>query len=207
MKILPRNKKRLEILKGIINKYQNSDSEVYLQQILERIDNLILVTIVKERKWRPYLKDVPYKDLYHYGIIGAITGIKSIPKQEEIRYIPARVVAYIKAQLRKSYKHHLREVTNLMDDDENNPIIPVRTAQDHQEQSIIEARDVKHTIDNLYRNGKVSDFDMWIINRRFYDGLKFREIAALLTIPLPTAWHKYSNTLTKIRGLFGELEE
>ena len=86
---------RLQFVRNLIYRYQEtSDPEVF-KQILKRVDDLVLSTVFKLRRRWKYLKTLKTGDLYQTGIVGLYDAINTFRTDETENDVPARIIAYI----------------------------------------------------------------------------------------------------------------
>jgi len=109
---------RNKILIDLVAKYQEERDPVIFSKILEKTDKLLLHIIYKcIRKW-PYLRQEDMQDLYQTAIIGlykATSGISVYKRKEEKKelkdkWIVARIVGYVKAEIRQTYSNYNRRI-------------------------------------------------------------------------------------------------
>lgn len=90
--------------------YQSDPRDDLFSLLLIRFDDLLLKTIHKVLRYMKHLHGEPMQELYHTAIIGLSKSMLSMKPDQELRYIPARVVAYVKEELKNTYRYKLREV-------------------------------------------------------------------------------------------------
>ena len=93
----------LEECLELVARYQRTDNRRVFLLLLAKFDLLILSVIHRMRKRHRCLRREEMQALYHVGIIGFAAALKKLPEDEEPRKIPAWIVAYVKAELRRDY--------------------------------------------------------------------------------------------------------
>ena len=77
-------------------------SQVIFEQVLRRTDNLLLKTVHKQIRIKPYMQDEEMRDLYHTAIIGLGRAMKTAKKETPGKMI-ARIIAYVRAELLRQF--------------------------------------------------------------------------------------------------------
>lgn len=79
------------------------DSSIFLE-ILLKVDNLLLYTIYKARKSKPYLRKVELQDLYQDAIVGTYKALLKFRKEEPGSKLIYKITRYITNEIAKHYK-------------------------------------------------------------------------------------------------------
>ncbi len=92
-----------EILAGLFEEYRQNRDAVSFAKILKRVDLLLLKTIHRYTSYQPHLAKVSFWDLYQTSIVGLGRAILSGKSTEAPEKTTARIVSYVKGELKKTY--------------------------------------------------------------------------------------------------------
>lgn len=94
---------RATVLRRLVTEYQQSKSGAIFEMIIMRSDDLLLATIYKQMRARPYLRHIDMRDLYHSAIVSLNKAILSVKKDESGFRVISRIYAYVKAGLIRDF--------------------------------------------------------------------------------------------------------
>lgn len=94
---------RHEILAGLFEEYRQNRDGISFAKILKRVDLLLLRTIHRYTAYRPHLEKVSFWDLYQTSVVGLGRAILSGKPTEAPEKTTARIVSYVKGELKKTY--------------------------------------------------------------------------------------------------------
>jgi len=198
---------RLEKLK-IVSKYMKIYKETRNNKdfinILKIVDKLILYLIIRLRRKYSFLNNVESKDLYQIGILGLHYAIISMPDNELPSMIPARIKAYIYAQLRKVYFNKDREISVADVKDFNIGRSGDKYIQKilDQEKEVINRMMFRLEYYNYLKTGEITEEEDKIVNLRFIHEADILKIADELNISPRWAYEKIKRVQAKLRKLF-----
>ncbi len=92
------------VLRRLVAEYQETHSRSSFEGILKRVDDLIIFVVHGLQRKYLHLRKVGFEDLYQTAIIGVIEAVLTV-KDESGQKIPVRIIAYIKAAIRRTFKY------------------------------------------------------------------------------------------------------
>lgn len=81
----------------------NKDPSTFLK-ILKKVDRLLLYTIHKDRKGKPYLKKVELQDLYQTAVIGLYKALLKVKEDEPGSKLVYKITRYVGNEIAKNFK-------------------------------------------------------------------------------------------------------
>ena len=93
-----------EVLPKLVKEYQETGSKKAFEGILKRVDNLIISSLNKYDRYFPYLQRVDFDSKYQTALVGLGKALVSTRPEEDGGKITARILAYIKSELKQSIK-------------------------------------------------------------------------------------------------------
>jgi len=97
-----------EVIKRLALEYQATRNPIYYHQIVKRVDYLLLQYIKRLPRQYKFLRKIPLQDRYHAAIIGVHEAITTTTAEEEPYRIIDRILAYVKAALRRDFGRFYR---------------------------------------------------------------------------------------------------
>lgn len=99
---------REDVLKQLALDYQEAvqderQGRVTFEKVLKRVDRLLLKTIYKHMKRRPYLRKIEFEDLYHSAIVGLGRAFLTVKPTEGGNKVVARIVAYVRNEINTNF--------------------------------------------------------------------------------------------------------
>lgn len=206
-------REKYQILKELALEFKSSKDPAIFKKILVKVDRLLLQTIHRARRAKPYLKKVDLQDLYQIAVIGLYNALSKVKEDEEGSKLVYKIIRYIGNEIAKFNKT-------------TNRIVFPRSIEDVSFQvhlcSTDRAQDLVHQIENkltdntrVYKNLEMEDirdrflillkdevlsyeeFGMFVM--RFVDGMKYKDIAKQFSISYVTVSKKIEDTLNRIR--------
>lgn len=95
---------RQEVIRKLVTEYQKTKSVASFEGILKRVDDIIVGKILHLQNILPHLKNVNFSDVYQTAIVGVGNAITTARDNENGNIITARIIAYVKAAIKKTYK-------------------------------------------------------------------------------------------------------
>ena len=151
------------ILKDLVLKHQQTHDPIVFEKILKRVDPLIIRTVNILSKRETYLERIELQELYQIGIIGVYDAVRTSPLKEDPEKFPARVVAYIKSNIRKEFNYRNKEKL-WCDSDVSDDV----GAEDQEMHTHIEFLDLLDIITHRYIKGLLSKKDIELLKDRFF---------------------------------------
>ncbi|MHA1592385.1 MAG: hypothetical protein ACTSUP_07940 [Candidatus Heimdallarchaeaceae archaeon] len=93
-----------EVLRKLVSEYQETHSRSSFEGILKRVDWLVLYVINKLQNQFFYYKNIGFDELYQTAVVGVGEAILTVKKTENGDKIVARIIAYIRAAIKRSFK-------------------------------------------------------------------------------------------------------
>jgi len=172
----------------------NSNKNFYFEKILKRIDKLIIYKIGKLKRQYKQLSAVPNQDLYNTAILGIYRALDSVKDKDSGATIQARILSYIKEEIRKIYMPHKKEIiTENIEKWEN------KIESKEPEFTTIEYEELREIVNKLIDNFQLpkEDFDIFIdhyLNRKTY-----KKIAEELKVHHTTIANRIKNVKNLLR--------
>jgi RNA polymerase sigma factor (sigma-70 family) len=182
---------REEVLRDLVTEYQPTRSPIVFEKILMRVDKLLLKTLHMMIKSRPYLATVGAEDIYQTEIVGLYRALDTVLPTEDGGHIVARIIAYIRAEVKKDYPYrHYGKVKLFSEiEDEEGQIcctgqiltskqkewfegVPDDRVENNAEFSLLFER-----ISELVNSGKLTYEHLGLLKKHFFDGKTTKEIA------------------------------
>jgi RNA polymerase sigma factor (sigma-70 family) len=191
-----------QILKDLVLEYQNSKSGILFHKILKRVDKLIVYIIYKYRKTLPYLQSEDIRDLYQASVIGISKALKlNLPENDETGdKLIARIIGYIKAEIRQEYPDHKHEVASL----DSVPDLDSKFMSPDLVSKNLEIQDDINKLMKLVEKGVVSKQDFRILTKKFVEKKSYTVIGEEEGLHRTTVALRIKNALKKIRREFKE---
>jgi hypothetical protein len=183
-----------EVLKGLILQYkQSKDSEVF-EQILSRVDKLIEYEVFLLRQKCPHLRREDKQDLYQTAILGLYTAINYVNEEDSPSIVPAKLVVYMKAEIKKTYPNAIITCGSPEDLE-----VPEKGAFDE-----VEYNEIREVLDGLVNRGIIEKRDLDFLEMKFSLELTLKEISKLSSphVTEECVRRRIQKTLNKIRYEF-----
>lgn len=164
-----------EVLRDLVTGYQHADNETSksraFERILARVDRLLIAKAVQMQRQRRQLDGIDTQDLYQCAVVGLYRALSGVKDQHSGDNIQARIIAYAKEEIRKTYLGKKRQMFTVDPDtmvdihDENVP-----------EFTRVEVNELISGINQMLDEKDINrgDFDMLVDNS--VNGLSFSEI-------------------------------
>jgi hypothetical protein len=94
---------RSEVVKNLADIYRKTAEQLYLCQILKRIDPLLVSHIGKLRSRKKHLKDIQLSELYNCAIVGLEIAIQESFDGESPERLQQRILNSVSLQIRTCY--------------------------------------------------------------------------------------------------------
>jgi len=95
---------RQEILRKLVYEYQKTHSREAFEGILKRVDWLVVYVVNNLRRRFFYYGNISFVELYQTAIVGVGEALLSVKKNEDGDKIVARIISYIKAAIKRTFK-------------------------------------------------------------------------------------------------------
>jgi len=136
------------VLKELVFKFKKTKDKTIFLKILKRIDNLIVSVVNKfiARKFLYQNKEY-HQDFYHSAIIGVYRGINTAKESESGRVLQARLIAYMKAEIRNFCDNPKEK--KIIFDIYKDTIVSGETVYEDLERELLRERYSKLILDNI----------------------------------------------------------
>ena len=174
-----------EHCKRNIHIYQKTKAEEMFALLLARYDRFLIK--LARNFYKQFCGRVPFEDLHHSAIIGFGNAMAHFRQEAPSRLIMAEIKAYVKSELNARYMNSVRfNPAGLMEDqkDEQNSETLLET--------LVRAYFIM-SADFLSKN------DTDLLDMKFYQGIKFKEIGQKFGITEQGAAQRYKKIIAKIR--------
>lgn len=159
---------QLRIIKRLVLKYQSNRSAQLFEQILERVD-CILIGIVRKLSKLHFFVEPNIQDMYQTAIIGMAKAIDSFKEVDSPNKILLRLFVYIRKEMFQQYG---RKRLPLAEVYRNRP---ERSLAPSVDRNLIQ-EDRKHFLTSLITKGIVSESEMELLVLRYVDGKSISRI-------------------------------
>lgn len=180
-----------EVLRRLVTEYQiNHDRRVF-ESILKRVDDLVLVLVYRLKRQFFHLHNVDFSDLYQTAVLGVGEAISTVREEEDGDKITARIIAYIKGAVRRTFK----PVKELSGDGVIESYLRKTNSFDLEYEKIdmldfYEVKCEKH----------LTLLEQKLIYERFFKGLTYKQLAEKFDCAKSTVHSKIIKILEKIRN-------
>lgn len=175
---------RQEIVKRLMLEYQQEKDKIVFAKILKRVDHLLLYIIYNLLRARPHLRKVQVQELYHEAVVGLSRAALSMKRKEDAKFIPARIGAYVKLEIGKTYKYRPEGIIV----SKNSPEFCKRELNLVEE--VLDLCEVLH---------EFSEEDQILFQERFCKGLTLKEIGKTFHISHTGVGYKLKKLLNRLR--------
>lgn len=156
-------------LESVVHVYQENHSPEVLDEIVTKLDGLVLSVAHRLLKSYHGAIDLEFEDLYQVGIIGVIRALSSLPDQFDEDQIRMRVVAYVSSEIKKQFWASRREFS-------------CKRCILYGEGSVSDAPmhfrvEVRELFNLLIQEGVITREDFYFLYHRFVDEISVRELA------------------------------
>lgn len=183
-----------QVLKELVFKFRETRYQSIFCKILTRIDGLIVYVIYKFVAKRPQFRNANFQELYNSAILGLYRGIDTAKEGESGALLQARLIAYMKSEMSNfcNRDNEKSNITSLYD--LGNTSISEETVYHNLEMEFLRER-YQRFIDD----GIIDSTDWKLLNMRFVDGMKIKDIAEVMQCHKDTVRRKIKNSLNRIR--------
>ena len=194
---------RQKALRPLVTKFQETKDAAIFNGILARVDNLILYTIHKYVRCRRYLWHVNKQELYHAAIIGVYRAVLTARDCEDGGKITARIIAYIKSNIRLHFGYYQKEYEWIsMDTKFAKYMIESRLIQsDEDVYKKLESEFINEKFNKLIADGILTAIEYTALYSRFAEHKNYKDVGAILSCSGVTACKRIHAILSRIRSL------
>ena len=161
-----------QILKKLVFEYKETKDKTIFLKILKRIDNLIVHTVNKYITRRPQFQSMDYyQDFYHSAIVGVYKGIDSAKESESGSKLQARLIAYMKAEIRNFCENPEEKKIILSVYRDKDKVVPEETVYQSLEQEFLRERYQKLISDNV-----ITLEEIQLLCMKFVDNYKMKAL-------------------------------
>jgi len=182
-------KLRQQIIKQLMLEYQKNPTSVLFAKILKRTDKLLLHIVHNLLSTKPHLQEIDIEELYHEAINGLGKAALTIKEKDQDRYVPARIVAYVKAEIRSAYPYHPKEIP-LKNKDIKNLNCSSKTEM------------LGDLIDLEKLLLKLTYEEQDLLSKRFFLCLSYKKLGLLFHVTPGAMWQRVQLILTKLKEGF-----
>ena len=175
----------------------NRDASTFVE-ILKKVDKLLLYTIYKIRKTRPYLKNVELQDLYQTSILGLHAALLKVKESDSGSKIIYKITRYVANEIIKENKgtqtHKVVTPLEIVIDDKLIDDIPVY--------SNLELEFIRERFSKLIEEDIIGfeEFEMLIMH--FVNDMTYKDIAKQLGYSNITVSKKIRDILIRLKYEF-----
>lgn len=193
---------RNKVLTGLVDRYREKRDPIIFDKILKATDLLLLSVIYKcVKKW-PYLKQVGLQDLYQTAILGlykAISGIqiykRRVRKDKLKDKIVARIVGYIKAEIKQTYSYYNRKVLNFS-------ALEDKCIFEESVSKNLEHEDCMRKLNEYVKSGVVTEQDYGILLKHFVGEMTYKTIGEEEGLSKTAICVRVKKAIEKLRRAF-----
>lgn len=185
---------RADVLRQLALQYQETKNPRIFEKILKRVDYLILKVVAELKRKDSTLKQVSLEDLYQEGVLSIYDAIASVRPEEEARMVLLRIMAYIRARIRKVYRRFYMKHDFLGDMSggfTSNGLSDIDAK--------VEELDFYDFLLGAVEEGLLDRDDMNLIRKRFKEGKTYQIIGEELNIARGTAFYRVKKIIEKIK--------
>lgn len=207
---------KYQVLKELALEFESSRNPDIFERIVEKVDRLLLQTIYRLRRAKPYLKKVEMQDLYQTSILGLHKALLKVKEDEPGTKLVYKIIRYVGNEIAKFNKTTSKIVFPRSIEDVSFQIHLCSTdrAQDLVYQIENELTDNTAVYKNLEMEGirdrfsilvesgvlSFEEFEMLVM--RFVDGMKYKDIAKQFGGSYDTVSKRIENVLNRMRYEF-----
>jgi len=184
-----------QILKKLVFEYRRTKDEKTFLKILSRIDNLVVYVVHKYYVRRPQFRNIDLQSFYQSAIVGVYKGINSAKESETGLKLQARLIAYMKAEMR---------IYSTKDREKDIASIALRCKDTHtSEESVyhdLEQEFLRQRYSKFIRGGIITSEEFEILVMRYADSTKVKNIAEYYKHSTNWVRRRIRSSLERIRG-------
>jgi len=165
-----------QVLKKLVFEFKKTKDKAIFLKILKRIDNLIVSVVNKFVGKRPQFQNKDnYQDFYHSAIVGVYKGISTAKEFESGRILQARLIAYMKAEIR-NFCDNPKERKIVSSIYENKDmIVSGETVYQDLEREFLRERYGKFISDNI-----ITSEEFKLLCMKFVDEMKVKDLVVIV---------------------------
>lgn len=186
----------MQVLKEKIQEFKKSPSAVNFERILVLTDKLIIYCVYRLKRNNAYLKTISNQELYHTGILGLYEAIQAMPNEEVPTKIPAWIVSYITANVKRCYGYLEKENVGIGEDIEYSPAIY------YSQRVQVEYGLIKTDFFTFVQKQLITEEDANLFCSRYLDGDKIKDIAVRSKVHRQTIRIRLRNSVYKLKKIF-----
>lgn len=183
-----------QVLKDLVFKFKETKDQSAFCKILKRIDDLIVYTVNKFVAKRPQFCNIDLQDLYDLSILGLYKGIESATESEPGIKLQARLIAYMKSEMLSFCNSSVERSDRLCKLIVKDTVVPEETVYHDLEVEFLRERYQKLIDDDV-----IDSTDWNLLNMRFVDSMKIKDIARALQCHEDTVRRRIKDSLNRIR--------
>jgi DNA-directed RNA polymerase specialized sigma24 family protein len=202
------NELRHEVLKSLAMEWQaetdTTKKDMVFKKILVRVDKLLVHIANKLKGYRRELQDVDDQELYQTAILGLYRGIASVKPNDPGRRVVARIISYVKEEIRKNFLVQ-RGPKNRISLDEMTFEVEAKTQTSVT--SAMEVEEISSAIQKLVDTYVLPQGDVDMFLKHTIEGVPFNALAKGAGIHETTAARRVHSVRNEIRKFLGETDE
>jgi len=209
---------KYQILKELALKFVSSKDPLIFAKIVKRVEKLLLYTIYKARRTKPYLKKVELQDLYQTAVIGLYRALLKVKEDEPGSKLVYKITRYVGNEIAKDNKrtdkitvpYSIADVafqvhlyfTDMPQFQEHISQIENKLVEDAVVYKNLEMEFIRERFSKLLEDEVLSfeEFEMLVMH--FVDNKTYKDIAKQFGYSHVTVSKRTNNTLNKLRFEF-----
>jgi len=189
------NEFKQKIIKDLVTLWKSAENKkFYFEKILKRIDKLIIYKIGILKQQFKQLSNVPNQDLYNTAIFGVYRALDSVKDKDSGATIQARILSYIKEEIRKTFMPHKKEIVTENIEKWENEI-----ESKEPEFTNIEYEELQEIVNKLIKNFQLPKEDFDILLDHVLNNTPYKKIAKDLGVHYTTVANRIKNAKKLLR--------
>ena len=206
------------VLKELALKFKSSGDPVVFEKIIVKVEKLLLLTIHRARKAKPYLKRVELEDLFQIAVLGLYRALSKVKEEEPGSKLLYLITRYVGNEIAKCYKSTNRVLfpfsvsktafqmhlcfIDMPQSQEYIDQIENRLIENALVYKNLEMEFIRERFSKLLEEGVFSSEEFEMIGMRFIDDMTYVDIAKQFGCSNIVVSKKINDVLNRIRWEF-----
>lgn len=198
----------LEIVRRHVLAYKKDKSDENFKRVLFLTDNLLVLIVLRLKKYQKWLRQVSHQELYHISVVGLYDALDKMPDDILAIKIPLWIMAYANSHIRKSYAY-LKKDCVLAEDHffEKIPSDAIMCNSPFDSMKVLHNTMLRHDIDVMADTGVITERERDVLVNRYFDGCRIDEIAEKHDVHRNTISNIVSKSIRKISAVIKQEED